>query len=313
MTKKGIVLFIDTVHPMLFEGLEKAGYECQWVYEAPLHDLMPKLRSAKGIVLRSRFTINDSFLDNCTQLEWIARSGSGMENIDVKEAEKRGIKVFNSPEGNAPAVAEHVVALVFGLFNKIVSGDHEVRQGKWNREAHRGIELSGRKVGLIGYGHTGKATARLLSALGARIFAYDKYLSNYSDEYAAESTLEELQNTCEVVSFHVPYNEETHYYFNSSFLAECKNPIWLINTSRGKVIETSAVNEGLNSGAILGAGLDVLEFESSSFSNEAIESKPSSFDALTKHSNVILTPHVAGWTEESYVRLSSVLLDKLLD
>lgn len=312
MTKyKGLVLFIDGVHPLLFDGLEEAGYDCQWVDQEPLSALSESLQKASGLVLRSRFTIDTDFLENAPNLKWIARSGSGMENIDVAAAEKRGIRVLNAPEGNAPAVAEHVVALVLALFNRLVTGNSEVRRGLWNREAHRGIELNGKTVGLIGYGHTGKATAKLLSALGVHVLAYDKYLTNYSDEYANESTLETIQDKAMVISFHVPYNEETHFYFNDNFLSKCKNPFWLINTSRGKVIETSAVNSGLKNGQILGAGLDVLEFESSSFSNDAISEYPGEFSQLIEYKNVLLTPHVAGWTEESYERLSSVLLNKI--
>jgi len=308
---KGTVLFLDTVHPLLYEGLQEQGYQCSWEHETPWDLLKTKLEEAKGIVIRSRYTINSDFLAICPSLSWIARSGSGLENIDLVLAKKKGITVHSAPEGNAPAVAEHVLALILSLFNHINTSDQEVRKGLWNREPNRGIELGGKTVGIIGYGHTGKATAQRLLAFGASVVAYDKYVSGFASQGVQEVTLKALKETADIISFHVPYNKETHHYFNAKFLHSCSKKIWLINSSRGKVIETAAVVEGLTSGELQGAGLDVLEYESSSFDNKAIQSFPNDFQELIKFKNTILTPHVAGWTEESYQRLSEVLLFKI--
>ena len=304
------VLFADTVHPILWDGLKSHGYQCVEGYHLSKIEIQNTIADYHGLVIRSRFHIDASFLDACNNLQFIARSGSGLENIDVASAEKKGIHCLNAPEGNAQAVAEHALGMLLALFNKLNTADQEVRNGIWKREENRGQELSGKTAGIIGYGNNGSALAKVLQGFDCRVLAYDKYRKGFGNEWVEEVNMDTLFLETEVLSLHIPLTEETHHLFNNNYLQQFKKPIYLINTARGKCVDTSTVLDGLNSGQLLGACLDVFEFEKNSF--EQLEQMPDALQKLTQSKNVILSPHVAGWTQESYRKLSDVLLAKIL-
>jgi D-3-phosphoglycerate dehydrogenase len=309
---KRIVLFIDSVHPILEEKLTQAGFLCQRHFKSSFEELQNILPQAYGLVIRSRFTIDETFLAFCPNLAFIARSGSGLENIDVKLCEKLNIRLYNSPEGNRNAVAEHALGMLLGLMNKLNKAHQEVRNGVWDREGNRGEELDGKTIGIIGYGNNGAAFAKKLRGFDVRVLAYDKYKSGFGDYQVQECTLEALQEQADILSFHVPQNKETKHFFNSEFLGQMAKSFYLLNLSRGKVVSTAALVEGLKTGQIKGAGLDVLEYEQKSFESFFDQEMPADFQYLVSADNVCLTPHVGGWTTESYVKLSSVLADKIL-
>ena len=309
---KRIVLFIDSVHPILEEKLTQAGFLCQRHFKSTFEDLQNILPQAYGLVIRSRFTIDETFLAFCPNLQFIARSGSGLENIDTKLCQALNIRLYNSPEGNRNAVAEHALGMLLGLMNKLNKAHQEVRNGVWDREGNRGEELDGKTIGIIGYGNNGAAFAKKLRGFDVRVLAYDKYKSGFGDYQVQECTLEALQEQADIISFHVPQNKETKHFFNSEFMGQMAKPFYLLNLSRGKVVETAALVEGLRSGQIKGAGLDVLEYEQKSFESFFDQEMPTDFQYLVSADNVCLTPHVGGWTTESYVKLSSVLADKIL-
>jgi D-3-phosphoglycerate dehydrogenase len=244
-------------------------------------------------------------------LKFIARSGSGLENIDVDFAKSMGVQVFNSPEGNRDAVGEHAVGMLLALFQNLIQGNTEVSNGIWYREGNRGYELKGKTVGIIGYGQMGSAFAERLLGFGCTVLAYDKYKTGFGGENVKEVSLNDIYANADIVSFHVPYTEETHYYFNQEFISQMAKPFYVINTSRGKVLNTADLVAAIKNESVLGACLDVLEFENASFSNDLNEA-PESFRYLCNSPQVILSPHVAGWTFESYEKLSQVLLYKVL-
>lgn len=311
MSKK--VIFIDSVHPILKERLEKMGFQCDWMIDLKPTEIEEIIDNYEGAVIRSKFKFDAKILEKASQLKWIARSGAGMENIDLVAAKKLNIQCFNSPEGNRDAVAEHCIGMLLSLFNHLSRGDQEVRQGLWLREKNRGIELKGKTVGLIGFGFMGQAFAQRLQGFGVTILAYDKYKTGFGSDSVKEVTLKELQENSDVISIHLPYTKETHYYVDEQFIANCKKPFYLINTARGKSLKTSALVSGLAAKKVLGACLDVSEFESLSFENLNKEELPQAFQDLIASDKVILSPHVAGWTVESYEKLSSYLADKILD
>tara|TARA_Y100000782_G_scaffold115604_1_gene161424 strand:+ start:29754 stop:30713 length:960 start_codon:yes stop_codon:yes gene_type:complete len=312
LTSNMKVVFIDTVHPILENRLTAAGYECIDATTVEHNKVLTLLETANGVVIRSKFKLTKEVFDCATNLKFIARSGSGLENIDLNEAEKRGVKVFNSPEGNRDAVAEHALGMLLALFNHFLRGDAEVRKGIWQREANRGVELKEKTVGIIGYGVMGKAFAQRLKGFGCKVIAYDKYKTNYSDEFAKEVSLQHLLRYSDVVSLHLPLTEETNMMVNSGFLQAFDKPFYLINTSRGPILKTEALVQALENGKVLGASLDVLEYESTSFMELSESQLPETFRKLVQFENVILSPHVAGWTVESYEKLSTFLADKIL-
>jgi D-3-phosphoglycerate dehydrogenase len=303
------ILFIDSVHPILEERLTQMEFACEHDYSSSKEMIETKITNYIGIVIRSRFTIDKSFLDKASKLKFIARSGAGLENIDIAYAAQKNIKVFNSPEGNKDAVGEHAIGMLLMLFNKLKQGDAQVRQGIWDREANRGIELSGKTVGILGYGNMGEALAKKLIGFDCKVIAYDKYKKDYSDDYTTEVSLEELFEQTDVLSIHLPLSHETKHYVNANFLNNFKKKIYLINTARGNNINTNDLVKTLQSGKVLGACLDVLEFESKSFDLENTHHKD--FEYLKNAENVILSPHVAGWTAESYQKLSEYLANKI--
>ncbi|MCH2215199.1 MAG: hydroxyacid dehydrogenase [Flavobacteriales bacterium] len=304
------VLFLDRVHPYLEESLTDSGWECRFDYESDYETVKSVLSNYQGIVIRSRIPLDRGILQAGSNLQFIARSGAGLENIDLQAAEEFGIAVHNSPEGNMDAVGEHAIGMLLSIFNGLNKADQEVRAGIWDREGNRGIELSGRTVGIIGFGHTGSAFAKKLSGFDCRILAYDKYKKDYTPDYVEEVTLEEIKAASNVISIHLPLSEETNQYVNQEFIDTCIKPFFLINTARGKHVVIKDLLSGLESGKVAGACLDVFEFEKRSF-EVGSENFPSEFKELAKRKNVILSPHVAGWTGESYVKLSKFLAEKI--
>jgi D-3-phosphoglycerate dehydrogenase len=302
------VLFVDTVHPYLWNELEKEGYQCVEGYSLSKEQIIQQNIDLHGIVIRSRFKLDAHFIDHFKDLKFIARAGSGMENIDSDFAQTKNIHCFNAAEGNKQAVAEHALGLLLSLFNNLKKADQEVRKGIWNREENRGLELSGKTVGIIGYGNNGSALAKVLSGFDTKVLAYDKYKTNYAPKYAIESDMQTIFEQADILSLHIPLTEETELLVNTKFLSQFKKSIYLINTSRGKCVDTEALVKNLNSGKVLGACLDVLEYEKSSFENL---SDSETLTQLFESEKVILSPHVAGWTKESKLKLAQVLLQKI--
>lgn len=274
-------------------------------------ELLPQIADYDGIVIRSRIKLDKDLLDAAKNLRFIARAGAGMENIDVEHAKMLGIQCFNAPEGNRDAVAEHAIGMLLCLFNHISTADAEVRKGLWLREQNRGVELLGRTVGLIGYGNTGQAFAKRLAGFGVLLYAHDKYKKGFSDDQVIETNLESILHEAEVISLHVPLTPETFRMVNDAFFNNLKHPIYLINTSRGAVVDTEALVRAIKSGKVLGACLDVLEYEKFNFEQIENEEVPPAFQYLIDSRKVILTPHVAGWTHESHAKLSLVLAEKI--
>lgn len=305
------VLFIDSAHPVLMDSLESMGYQCDYFPEAKQSFYQQVAHKYVGFVVRSKIPLDKHILPLATKLRFIARVGAGMENIDVSLAEKLGIVCLNAPEGNRDAVGEHLIGMLLALLNKLPQVDREVRHGLWKRAENRGVEIKGKTIALIGYGNTGSVTARKLSGFEAKILAYDKYKSGFSTSYVAEADMQQIFAEADIVSFHVPLTTETNYLFNASYLRQFKKPIYLINTSRGKVVHTADLVTGLESGKVLGACLDVIEFEKFSFEAIQSQSLPVAFKQLLAFPNVLLSPHIAGWTHESHRKLATVLVDKI--
>ena len=306
------VVFLDIVHPVLEERLTEAGFECIDATSLSKTDCEKAISEAEGIVIRSRFRMDETFLKHAPRLKFIARSGAGMENIDEEYTSTRGITLFNAPEGNRNAVGEHALGMLLSLFNRLHLGDKEVRSGKWDREGNRGVELDGKTVGIIGLGNNGSAFAKKLRGFDVKVLAYDKYKTNYGTEFVQEATLEDLFNEVDVLSFHIPQTEETLFMADEAFFKKFKKPLYVINLARGKIIETKALVSGLKSEKIIGACLDVLEYEKASFESFFDQEIPADFKYILESEKVILSPHVGGWTHESYFKLSDVLADKIL-
>lgn len=309
------VLFIDIVHPILEERLTAAGYECFDATKLSQLECQKAVKDATGIVIRSRFQMDAAFLSQASQLKFIARSGAGMENIDIDYCETNNIQLHNAPEGNRNAVGEHALGMLLAIFNRLHLADQEVRNGKWDREGNRGIELDGKTVGIIGYGNNGSSFAKKLQGFDVKVLAYDKYKTDFGSQFVTESTLPELFERCDVVSFHIPQNEETIYFANDHFFDSFQKNIYLINLSRGKVVQTSALVKALKSGKVISACLDVLEYEKISFESffDDSENFNPDFKYLLQSDQVLFSPHVGGWTQESYFKLSNVLADKILN
>ena len=304
------ILHLDTNHPLLINQLNDLGFTNDEDYIASKEIIEAKISHYDGIIIRSRFSIDQQFLDAATNLKFIGRVGAGLENIDVAYAKKKGVKLIAAPEGNRNAVGEHALGMLLTLFNKFHTADAEVRQGKWQREANRGLELDGKTVGIIGYGYMGKAFAKKLRGFDVDVLYYD-ILPNVGDANAKQVSLQELQEKADVLSLHTPQTPETQGMINANFINQFKKPFWFINTARGKSVVTSYLVEALKSGKILGAGLDVLEYEKSSFEDMFTSEMPKAFQYLIKADNVLLTPHIAGWTIESKEKLAQTIVDKI--
>ncbi len=307
------VLFLDEVHPILAERLTSAGYNCVQAVDISFEEAKKAVEKADGIVIRARFKLDEEILKFAQSLKFIARSGAGMENIDIEYCKSRNITLYNAPEGNRNAVGEHALGMLLSLLNHLNKGDKEVRSGKWDREGNRGEELDGKTVGIIGFGNNGQAFAKKLRGFDVEVLAYDKYKTNFGNEYVQEVSLDKIFEKADVVSFHIPQNNETLFMGNDSFFQSFKKPIYVLNLSRGKIVATEALVNALKNQQVIAAGLDVLEYEKSSFESFFEQELPAAFQYLLNAENVILSPHVGGWTKESYFKLSDVLADKILN
>lgn len=304
------ILHLDTNHELLLNQLSDLGFENHEDYTSSKADVEAKIANYDGIVIRSRFTIDEQFLNAATNLKFIGRVGAGLENIDCYYAAAKGVFLISAPEGNRNAVGEHTLGMVLSLFNKLNKADREVRQGKWLREDNRGIELDGLTVGLIGYGNMGKAFAKKLRGFDVEVLCYD-IKANVGDDNATQVSLSEFQKKADVVSLHTPQTPLTLNMVNSQFINQFEKPFWLINTARGKSVVTADLVAALKTCKILGAGLDVLEYEKKSFESLFSQNMPEAFKYLIEAENVLLSPHVAGWTVESKRKLAQTIVDKI--
>ena len=318
------ILHIDSNHPLLWSQLQEAGFTNEEDFTSTKEQIEAKIHNYHGIVIRSRFKIDKNFIDKATNLQFIARVGAGLESIDCEYAIEKGIQLIAAPEGNQNAVGEHALGMLLSLMNKLNRADKLVREGKWIREGNRGFELEGKTIGLIGYGNMGKSFAKKLKGFDVKVLCYD-IQENVGDENAKQVSLQELQQQTDVLSLHIPWTSATDKMIDTDFINQFAKPFWFINTSRGKNVVTDDLVTALESGKILGAGLDVLEYEKSSFEDLFLSSRarhpersrggrelPKAFTYLLQAENVLLTPHIAGWTFESYEKLAQVIVDKII-
>ena len=303
------ILFADTAHPFLEEALTNAGHTCFYEEKLDRKLALEIIHQFDGVVIRSRFRFDKEMLDASNNLKFIARVGAGMENIYQEYAESLGIACLNAPEGNCNAVAEQALGMLLALFNNLMKADREVREGIWKREENRGVELNGKTIAIIGYGHTGSTFAKRLRGFDVKILVVDPYKSGYGNENIQESTMDEVFEQADVVSLHVPLNDETRYLINSDFINRFRKNIYVLNTSRGKCLNTADLVDALERGKVLGAALDVMEFETLSF--EQLDEIPAPLKALIESDKTILTPHIAGWTHESNLKMAQILVKKI--
>lgn len=305
------IAFVDSAHPLLAEKLTAAGHECTVLHHTSDNDLAQVLTGYEGIVVRSR-KLDGNLLRKITGLKFIGRLGSGLENIDRNYCKQAGVAVFNSPEGNRDGVAETAVMLLLMLLKHAVRSNEQAHKGLWLREENRGTDLEGKTVGIIGFGHMGSAFAQRLHGFDVRVLAHDKYLRNYASGSVEECTLEQLQDECDVISLHLPLTTETMHFVDAAFIARLRKPFWLINTARGGVVHTAALLDGLDAGKVIGAGLDVLEFERPDLSGLDLGREPHTMKRLLGHERVVITPHIAGVTHEGKHKMAEVLAQKLI-
>ena len=303
---KNNILIVDDIHPIFIERVEAMGYHCDYRPLIKADEALQIIGDYVGLVMRSKFKLNRQYLDAGKNLRFVCRAGAGMDNIDEAYAAEKGIELINAPEGNADAVGEHAIGLLLALMNNFRNADNEIRSGTWKREANRGYELKGKTVGIIGYGFMGHSFARKLSGFEVNVIAYDKYKTGFSDQYAREVSMEEIVKHSDVLSLHIPLTAETDGMVNDEYLFHFKKPIFLINTARGKIVKLKAVLNAIDQGKILGAGLDVLEIE-----KFPLLAEQEWFNELRQSGKVIFTPHVAGWTFDSYWKISEVMAEKL--
>lgn len=303
------ILHIDSNHPTLISTLKNNGYINDLDISSSKEEIIKIIKDYDGLILRSRFKIDKDFIDNASNLKFIARVGSGLENIDCNYAKSKNIEVISSPEGNSNAVGEHAMGLLLSLLNNINTSSNQVKEGLWFREKNRGFEIEGKTVAILGMGNTGKSFAKKISSFNCKVFFYD-IDEKIKSKYAKKSSLDFLYKNADIVSLHLPHTINNIDLFNKEFIQKFVKPFWLINTSRGKIVNTPDLVDALNEKKILGAGLDVIDIESSSFNNIEKELNPY-FNELINLKNVIITPHIAGWTFESNVKLSQIIIDKI--
>ena len=309
------VLIVDTIHPVFEEQLSANEFIFTDGTKLSKAEVENVIDDFNGVVIRSRFKLDSDFLAKAKNLQFIARAGAGMENIDVEFAESRGIVCINAPEANRNAVGEHALAMLLALFNKLFIADAEVRNGVWKREENRGIELNGKKIGIIGFGNMGSAFAEVLRGFDMELLAYDKYIKIDKTRfpYVRQVELYDIYINADVISLHVPLTKETTYFVDDTFLNNRKKNIFIINTARGRVLHTEALVDALKSGKVLGACLDVIEYEGTSFEQLVTDQLPSAWQYLTKSDKVVLSPHIAGWSFESHRKISEVMAFKVLE
>ena len=310
------ILLLDSNHPLITEQLLAKGFVLEEDFTSSYDEVLQKINQYDGIIIRSRIPLDKNFLENAQNLKFIARVGAGMENIDLEVAKNLGISLINSPEGNRDSVAEHVVAMLLILMNRLFIASEEVKNGIWKREENRGDELLGKTFGIIGYGNMGKATAKRLSGFGVEVIFHD-ILPNLEDEFAKQVSLEELQERADILSLHIPLDASTEFLVDENFISKMKKNFYLVNTARGKNVKTSALVDALKSGKVKAAALDVLEYEKSSFENLDISTSLSTrnkedLQFLLESNQVIVTPHIAGWTHQSKEKLAQFIVDKIV-
>jgi D-3-phosphoglycerate dehydrogenase len=310
MTKGKQVLIIDDVHEMLIDGLTQIGYEVIYLPCATRNDLLHHIRTATGLVVRTKTQIDAEVINKGDNLKFIARAGAGLDNIDESAAQAKNIIVFNAGEANADAVGEHTLGMMLSLFAKISKANNEIRRSVWDREGNRGEELAGKTVAIIGFGNTGKAVAKKLSGFDVQVLAYDKYLKNYGNQYAKEATMEQIFKQADLLTLHVPLTKETKAMVDVNYLQKFAKPLWLFNMCRGEVVVTKDVVDLLELKKIKGAGFDVLENEKL---NIMSKEEKIWFSYIAASDKTVLSPHVAGWTNESYFKISAVLFKKIKD
>ena len=303
------VLLLDKNHPLITEQLLAKNFILEEDFTSSYEEVCDKIKNYDGIIIRSRIPLDKKILENGKNLKFIARVGAGMENIDIPVAEELGIQLINSPEGNRDSVAEHVVGMLLVIMNRLFIASQEVKKGIWKREENRGDELLGKTVGLIGYGNMGKATAKRLSGFGCKVIFHD-ILPGLADEFATQLSLEELKQSAEILSLHIPLTQETNGLIDEEFIAEMKNDFYFVNTARGKNVTTKDLVKGLKSGKVKGACLDDLEYEKSSFEN--LETENEDLKYLLESEKAIVTPHIAGWTHQSKEKLAQFIVDKIV-
>ena len=303
------ILLLDSNHPLITEQLSAKGFLLEEDFTSSYDEVLQKINNYEGIIIRSRIPLDKNFLEKAKNLKFIARVGAGMENIDIEVAKKLGISLINSPEGNRDSVAEHVVGMLLILMNRLFIASEEVKNGIWKREENRGDELLGKTFGIIGYGNMGRATAKRLSGFGVKVIFHD-LLPNLQDEFAEQVSLEKLQQEADILSLHIPLDASTKYLVDEDFISKMKKNFYFINTARGKNLKTSALVEAIKQGKVLGAALDVLEYEKSSFEN--LETDNEDLAYLLKSDKVIVTPHIAGWTHQSKEKLAQFIVDKIV-
>ncbi|MBI9037880.1 MAG: hypothetical protein JEY97_07090 [Bacteroidales bacterium] len=313
LEKNRKVLIIDTNHEILIRELTKNGFQCDYFEGFTRNDYHSIIGNYFGVIIRSKIKFDKEILEKAKNLKFIGRVGAGMENIDVDLAKSLGITCFNAPEGNRDAVGEHTLGMLLMLMNKLLKANREVRNGIWLREENRGLEIKGKTIGIIGYGNMGSAFSQRLSGFEANVIAYDKYKSGYSDEFVKETNMEEIYSESDILSMHVPLTDETRFLLNNEYFNNFKKNIFVINTSRGNILKTDDLVNNLKTGKILGAALDVLEYEKLSFENIDTEKLPESFKYLIASDKVVLSPHIAGWTIESKYKLAKVMAEKIIN
>ncbi|MBK6964276.1 MAG: hypothetical protein IPH20_10120 [Bacteroidales bacterium] len=308
---KASVLFIDTAHPYLEEELSRQGFACSHFPGDSREEILMKIHDYEGIIIRSKIKLDREALDKAVKLRFIARVGAGMENIDQAYAESKGVVCLNAPEGNRDAVGEHAMGMLLSMLNHLCSVNQEVRNGIWIREGNRGTEIQGKTVAIIGYGNTGGAFAEKLSGFGANVIAYDKYKTAFSELYVKEVQMDTVFREADILSLHVPLTDETRNLVDKAYLDSFNKPIYLINTARGQCVDTASLMDAIDEGKVLGAALDVLEYEKLSFENLDAASLPEPFRRLINCNKVILSPHIAGWTHESNYKMAKALVEKI--
>lgn len=305
------ILFADSNHPVLHESLISLGHTCDLLWHKTAAELIELLPLYDALVIRSKFKITKKIIDNCPKLKCIGRVGAGMENIDVNYAASKNIGCVCVPEGNRDAVGEHALGMLLMLMNHLKKADNEVRNGIWLRAENRGFELKEKTVGIIGFGNMGSTFAKKLFGFECKILAYDKYKTGFGNDYVTEATLVDLYENCDIVSLHLPLTDETHYMANETFINSFKKDIYIINTARGKCLNTHDLVQGLRSGKVKGACIDVLEYETVSFENIGSDKIPEPLNYLIHSDKVILSPHIAGWTHESNFKMSKLIAEKI--
>ncbi len=302
------ILIIDDIHTGIFEALEELGYKIDYQPTIKREEILKIVADYDGIIVRSKTILDKTFFEAAKKLSFIARAGAGLDLIDLDEVAERNIQIVNAPEGNRDALGEHCLGLVLCLLNKINLAHDQIVAGNWDREANRGKELGEMTVGVIGYGHMGAAFCQRLQGFGCEVLVYDKYKTGFSNQWLKEVPLEKLFESCDLLSLHIPLSEETNGMVDASFIGKFKKNIYVINTARGEIMPLKDLKAGLNAGKILGAALDVHEFEKRK--SLSIEEKQL-FESIKAADNVLLTPHVGGWTYASYRKISEVLLSKI--